>query len=96
MYNLCPFSLFSCHLVYFVAIFYGYLVYFPHFGVMCQEKSGNPDYGGLEGEFEPIFRCQKKRRLFFRYTSLGSIDLNGRVTRVGEFSPIWRSADYKK
>jgi hypothetical protein len=41
---------FYCHLVYFMAIwyvlrsfgiFYGYLVQFPHFGMLSQEKSGN-------------------------------------------------------
>jgi hypothetical protein len=25
-------------------IFYGLLVYISHFGMLCQEKSGNPDF----------------------------------------------------
>jgi hypothetical protein len=51
--NLRPFGIIFAHLVYFVAIwyvllpfggiFYGYLVYFSRFGMLYQEKSGNPD-----------------------------------------------------
>jgi hypothetical protein len=49
---LLPFGLFYCHLVYFTAIwqilcpfgiFHGCLVYFSRFGMLFQEKSGNPD-----------------------------------------------------
>jgi hypothetical protein len=39
------YGLFYCHFVYFVAIlayFVVYLVYFSSFGMLCQEKSGNP------------------------------------------------------
>jgi hypothetical protein len=35
---LLPFGIFCGHLVYFVVI----LVYFSHFGMLYQEKSGNP------------------------------------------------------
>jgi hypothetical protein len=28
--------------------FYGYLVYFSRFGMLCQEKSGNPDQHFVE------------------------------------------------
>jgi hypothetical protein len=35
------FGVFFGHLVY---VSYGYLVYFPHFGKLYQEKSGNPDW----------------------------------------------------
>jgi hypothetical protein len=38
-----PFGLFCDHLVY---IFYGYLVNFSRFGMLYQEKSGNPGEGG--------------------------------------------------
>jgi hypothetical protein len=34
-----PFSILFGHLV----LFYGYLVYFSRFGMLCKEKSGNPD-----------------------------------------------------
>jgi hypothetical protein len=35
----------AINIVQFLAIWYfsGHLVYFPRFGIMCQEKSGNPD-----------------------------------------------------
>jgi hypothetical protein len=33
-----PFGIFYSQLVYFVAV----LVYFPHFGMLYKEKSGNP------------------------------------------------------
>jgi hypothetical protein len=35
---LLPFGIFCCHLVYFMFIWY----IFPRFGILCQEKSGNP------------------------------------------------------
>jgi hypothetical protein len=35
---LCPFGIFRGHLVYFVVIWY----ISPHFGILYQEKSGNP------------------------------------------------------
>jgi hypothetical protein len=35
--------LFSIFYGYFVYVFYGYLVYFSRFGMLYQEKSGNPD-----------------------------------------------------
>jgi hypothetical protein len=43
-YILWPFGIFCGHLVYFVAICYilYFLVYFPQFGMLYQEKSGNP------------------------------------------------------
>jgi hypothetical protein len=45
-YILWPFGLCLCygHLVYFVAIWYfnGHLVHFSRFGMLHQEKSGNP------------------------------------------------------
>jgi hypothetical protein len=44
-YILCPFGLFYCHLVYFAAIWYSlwyFGIYFPRFGMLHQEKSGNP------------------------------------------------------
>jgi hypothetical protein len=31
-------------------IFYGHLVYFTRFGILCQEKSGSPDPNGLQIE----------------------------------------------
>jgi hypothetical protein len=39
-----PFYIFYAHLIYFmpIVIFYGNLVYFPRFGILYQEKSGNP------------------------------------------------------
>jgi hypothetical protein len=43
-----PFGIFCGHLVYIFVIwyicgiFYGYLVYFSRFGILYQEKSGNP------------------------------------------------------
>jgi hypothetical protein len=39
-YILCPFGTFCVHLVHFVSIWY---IFFG-FGIMYQEKSGNPDY----------------------------------------------------
>jgi hypothetical protein len=36
----CHFGIFYGHLVLFVTI----LMYFPHFGLLYQEKSGNPDW----------------------------------------------------
>jgi hypothetical protein len=52
-YILCSLGIFCAHQVYFVliryilrlsGIFCGHLVNFlPHFGMLCQEKSGNPD-----------------------------------------------------
>jgi hypothetical protein len=48
-------GIFYDHLVYFTAIgnilrlfgiFCGNLVYFPRFGILDQEKSGNPDMNG--------------------------------------------------
>jgi hypothetical protein len=43
-------STFYGHLVYFIwyivrsfGIFYGHLVYFPRFGMLYQDKSGNPE-----------------------------------------------------
>jgi hypothetical protein len=42
---LLPFGLFYCHLVYFMVIWY---TYFSRFGMLYQEKSGNPDYAWLE------------------------------------------------
>jgi hypothetical protein len=59
-YILWPFGIFYGHLVYFMAIwyilwsfgiFYGHLVIwyiFPPFGILCQEKSGNP--GSVTGK----------------------------------------------
>jgi hypothetical protein len=56
------------HLVYFMAIWYvirtlgifcGNLVYFPRFGTLYQEKSGNPDSSG-----------GKKKKSFFRLKTL--------------------------
>jgi hypothetical protein len=52
-YILWPFGVFYCHLVYFVAIWYivwqfgicnGHLIYFSRFGMLYQEKSGNPEH----------------------------------------------------
>jgi hypothetical protein len=49
---------FHGHLVYFVVLWY----IFPHFGILCQEKSGNPApvYSGklainVEKGFEQLF-----------------------------------------
>jgi hypothetical protein len=39
-YSLWPFALFYGSLVYFVVI---YVIYYPHFGILYHEKSGNPD-----------------------------------------------------
>jgi hypothetical protein len=48
-----PFAIFYSHLVCFAAI----LVYFPRFGTLCQEKSGNPD---LRAEREKVLEtCGK-------------------------------------
>jgi hypothetical protein len=53
-------GIFYDHFVYFTAIgnilwpfhiFCGHLVYFPRFGILYQEKSGNP------GQHEPIESC---------------------------------------
>jgi hypothetical protein len=38
---LLPFGIFYSHLVHFVV----FLVYFPRFGMLCQDKSGNPVAG---------------------------------------------------
>jgi hypothetical protein len=55
-----PFGLFFGHLVYFTAIwyifghfgiFYGYLLYFYRFGMLCQEKFGNPALGRSKVRF---------------------------------------------
>jgi hypothetical protein len=54
-------EIFNGHLVYFVVIWY----IFPHFGILDQEKSGNPaihkDPGPTEAELEmgkrPILDC---------------------------------------
>jgi hypothetical protein len=37
-------GIFYCHMAYFLPfdVFYGYLVYFSRFGMLYQEKSGNP------------------------------------------------------
>jgi hypothetical protein len=45
LYIVCPFGQFSGHLVYFMALWYiyGHLVYFPRFGILWHDKSGNPD-----------------------------------------------------
>jgi hypothetical protein len=52
IYNLC---IFYDHLVYFAAngnilrpfgLFCGHLVYFPRFGILYHEKSGNPERAG--------------------------------------------------
>jgi hypothetical protein len=37
-YILCPFGIYYGHLVYFIAILY----IFPRFGILLQEKTGNP------------------------------------------------------
>jgi hypothetical protein len=42
-YILCPFGLHIYGRLVDFGIFYGYLVYFPHFGMLYQNKSGNPD-----------------------------------------------------
>jgi hypothetical protein len=58
---LLPFGLFYCHLVYFTAIWsnlwpfdilYGHLVCFSHFGMLHQEKSGNPAF---------VTKCNEKK-----------------------------------
>jgi hypothetical protein len=40
-------GIFYAHLVYFTAVWYMYIMsiwyIFPHFGMLYQEKSGNPD-----------------------------------------------------
>jgi hypothetical protein len=38
-YNLWLFGIICGHLIY---VFYGYLVHFSRFGMLCQEKSDNP------------------------------------------------------
>jgi hypothetical protein len=37
-------GIFYGHLEYFTVIWYILWPYFPHFGMLCQEKSGNPAY----------------------------------------------------
>jgi hypothetical protein len=45
-YILWPFGIFCGHLVY---VFYDYLVYFSRFGILYQEKSGNPAVKPVRG-----------------------------------------------
>jgi hypothetical protein len=42
---LLPFDILYSHLVHFVAMWY----IFPRFGILCQEKSGNPGLNSLFG-----------------------------------------------
>jgi hypothetical protein len=49
---------------------------FPHFGTVCQEKSGNPA------------RCAKEKGLLFRQSFSPSADRKGWVSYVGTFSKV--------
>jgi hypothetical protein len=33
------------HILWTFGLFYWHMVYFSRFGMLCQEKSGNPDFG---------------------------------------------------
>jgi hypothetical protein len=59
-----PFDIFYSHLKYFIVIWYTYLVVlcytFPRFGILHQEKSGNP---GLRMRF--LSRNEIERKHFF-------------------------------
>jgi hypothetical protein len=60
-YILWPFGLFYCHLVYIVSIWYMYLMViwyiFPRFGMLYQDKSGNPEATSDKGvEKSNIFK----------------------------------------
>jgi hypothetical protein len=49
-----PFGIFYGHLVYFVSIWYIFvviLVYFSRFGMLCKEKSGNPEVDYVDETF---------------------------------------------
>jgi hypothetical protein len=50
-----PFVQAYCHVVYFVVIWYisSLLGIFSHFGMLCQEKSGNPDVNSVPSSSPP-------------------------------------------
>jgi hypothetical protein len=64
-------GIFYGHWEYFTVIWYilwpfcnvcsGNLVYFPHFGIMCQEKSGNPAFMDYEAKAHLCKNSTSKR-----------------------------------
>jgi hypothetical protein len=75
-----PLEIFYCHLVYFVVIWYIFL----HFGILHQEKSGNPGRG------THFFRRKLILALIFNQGFLPDVANKFRVTRLGQFSPNGR------
>jgi hypothetical protein len=56
-YVFWSFGTFHCHLVYFMAnwLLSDNLVYISRFGILCQEKSGNPGSESSNHSFENLF-----------------------------------------
>jgi hypothetical protein len=56
------FDLLHSHLVYFVVIkvhYFGYFIYFSRFGMLHQEKSGNPGWQEVTAGDELVRRCRE-------------------------------------
>jgi hypothetical protein len=55
-YTLWPFALFSSH---FLPMYCGYLLFFPHVGILYQEKSGNPEHSRCHSDTVKVLTARE-------------------------------------
>jgi hypothetical protein len=79
-----------CFILWQLGISYGHLLYYPDFGTLCKEKSGNPGNSSSAWSLaaKNSFSVQGLFSTTVHLQSLPGDD--SRVTRLGEFSPLGR------
>jgi hypothetical protein len=59
----CTYCTAIWYILWSCGIFYGHLVYFPRFGMLYQDKSGNPGFDANQQHFQIIDRLSCKKML---------------------------------